>query len=336
MSLQRLYGLVVDSAVPLHQDRHVPAGTPVDVTVRWGAEMDPQTQHEVLPGTVLLEVRWGRAAEYLFVRHDDGRYTLRFMTICDFVVSPDLARVTVHPVRGADRGIAEVLTTGAMLAFQLYARGHAVLHASAVAVGDRAIAFVGPSGQGKSTMATLLCSQGAGLITDDVLHVEDPGGLPLARLGATELRLRKGADTLAALFTTGGPDQRRSADDRQVLTLSADVPDRLPLAAIVVPRPDRRRRRIALTRRPPREALFDLLGYPRLLGWQDPTVLAEQFTHLGALVDRVPVFEAAIPWGPPFDPAVPRDLLAALLAEQPAVDDDSSASEPSAQPVASR
>lgn len=320
--LQRLYGLVVASEYPLHQDRPVPTGTPVDVRVRWGAERTTAEQAVPVEGRVLLEVGWDGRVDYVALERPDGTTLLRFTGTCDMELAADLSDVVVHPVEGADRGIAVVLTTGAMLAFQLYRRGHAVLHASAVAVpadGDAqaAIAFVGASGGGKSTMATLMCSDGARLVTDDVLRVDTAGaGRPTVHLGATGLRLRKGADSLASLFPDA-PAQRRSADLRHVLSPRSDAPDLLPLAAVVVPAPDRGITELALERLAPKDALFDLLSFPRLLGWRDPVVLREHLGHLSALVAQVPVFRAQVPWGPPFSPDVAPALREAVLQASP-------------------
>ena len=185
-----------------------------------------------------------------------------------------------------------------------------MLHASAVDVGGVALAFAAPSGGGKSTMATLLCADGATVVTDDVLRVEDDHTV---RLGATGLRLRKGADTLAGLFAPdGAPGSRRSADDRQVLTPQAATTADLPLAAVVVPYPARRLRHVRVERRDAKDGLFDLLSFPRLLGWEAPEVLAGQLTRLGRLVGAVPVYRARVPWGPPFAPTLAAELRAGI------------------------
>ncbi len=313
--LQSLYGLVVSSQFPLHQQRGVAPGTPVDVHVRWGEPISAEVQSRPVAGTVLLEARWDDDdVGYFFVERPDGRCLLRFNGTCDFDISPDLSQVTVSTVDGADPGIAVVLTTGAMLAFQLYRRGLAVLHASAVEIDGRAVAFVADSGGGKSTMATLMCAAGARLITDDVLRIDTEGDVPVVRSGATELRLRKGADTLAELFATDAPDRRISADQRQILSPRADAPDRLPLAAIVLPFPDHDRDSLLLEKRGSKEALFGLLSFPRLLGWKDPAVLRTHLAHLSALVAKVPVYTAEVPWGPPFSPDIAPELWAAVSA----------------------
>jgi hypothetical protein len=57
-----------------------------------------------------------------------------------------------------------------------------------------------------------------------------------------------------------------------------------------------------------------LSRYPRVLGWQDAATLGTAFQALGDLVERVPVFEATVPWGPPFAEGVLEGLLAAVEA----------------------
>ena len=309
--LQRLYGLVVASDVELHQARPAPPGTPADVRVRRGEPRTRRTQGRPVDGEVVLD-SGSRRQGYVAIVRPDGSHLLRFYGACDAEVSADLADVVVHPVDGADPGIATVLTTGAILAYVLVRRGHAVLHGSAVATDDGALAFVAPSGGGKSTMATLLCADGAGLVTDDVLRVDLDGGQPMVRAGATGLRLRKGADTLAALFGEGEPDQRLSADLRQVLTPGGDVPDALPLRALVVPFPEHRRSTVTVERVDPKGAAFDLLSFPRLLGWRDPAFLSRHLREVVEIVGRVPVLRAHVPWGPPFSPRIAPDLRAAV------------------------
>ncbi|MEE6287550.1 hypothetical protein V2J52_07780 [Georgenia sp. MJ173] len=300
-----LYGLVIDSDTDLHQDRPASPGAAPDVTVVRGPVTEPTT--DLPPGDPILRCDGATRTIYAFARRDDG-YTLRFFGACDVHVSPALDHMEVRSVRGADEGMASVLTTGGSLAFQLYQRGHLVLHASAVEIDGAAWGFVGRSGMGKSTMAALMCSSGGVLITDDVLRLDDVADHPVARLGATELRLRKGADTLVARFASGAPQVRRSADDREVLRLRDGATDRLPLEVLVIPFPSRTAGKVEVHPLSGPEALLALSGYPRLLGWRDPAVLRHQFSSTAALVERVPVVVATIPWGPPFLPGLATEL----------------------------
>ena len=308
--LARVYGLTVRSEVPLHLHRPVPAGTPVDLEIALGA---PVAQTEAMPpGRVLLDLR-GSRRYYAATAVDEG-FRLRFFGSCDVDLDPILTRATVHPMPGADPDLLSVLVSGTLLAFVLTMRGETVLHASAVQVGDAALAFVGASGMGKSTMATLLCADGARLVTDDVLRLDTTSSPPTCALGATELRLRKGADHLSERFAHqlgSAPALRTTGDARQALAAVPATTEDLPLAALVVPLPDHspQRRTTEITRLSPTEAMVLLSQFPRLLGWQDPSVRRASFHQLADVVDRVPVHAAALPWGPPF----PDDIAPSVL-----------------------
>lgn len=73
----------------------------------------------------------------------------------------------------------------------LESRGVPVLHASAVSFGDRAVAFIGPSGVGKSTLCAGLVRSGCGFVADDGLPLweEAEGGDWRCGLGPPWLRL---------------------------------------------------------------------------------------------------------------------------------------------------
>jgi hypothetical protein len=319
----RLYGLSVRSALPLQPDRQqlpdaIRLGGDPDVDIVLGDEqdliMDPpqgcRIAHLELPG-----------AHYTFTRTPDDGFLLRYYGVCDFVISSDLRRVTAQLVRGVDVGLASVLASGSLLSFILVMTRHLVLHSSAVQVGDGALAFVGYSGMGKSTMAALLCAEltpsdapagtAGALITDDVLRIDFDGAgqqQPVCRLGATELRLRRSAGSVSERFA-GGASVRVTADARNALAPGSAVRDRLPLRAIVIPQPRRDHDQLRLTRMVGGRALITLASYPRIVGWLDPDTQRDQFEQLGRLTTSVPVYRADIPWGPPFDPDLARNLL---------------------------
>ena len=72
----------------------------------------------------------------------------------------------------------------------LYQRGLTPLHASAVDCGEGIIAFLAPSGIGKSSLAACMVDSGARLVTDDVLAVSaEPGGRVVGFPGPGLLRL---------------------------------------------------------------------------------------------------------------------------------------------------
>jgi hypothetical protein len=78
---------------------------------------------------------------------------------------------------------------GPVLGFVLRLHGRTCLHASAVAVGGRALALVGPVGAGKSTTAAALAGRGCPALADDVLALEPQGDVLLAHPAYPRLRL---------------------------------------------------------------------------------------------------------------------------------------------------
>ena len=300
------YGLLITSDVALPLPPAPPSGQP-DLALH--RREDRFVPHERPPGERLAEV--GRPDHTVFytLARDDTRTVLRYPGLCDFVGDQRFTQIAVHLHPGADEDLLPVLISGALLAMHLMLRGELVLHASAIQAGGRAVAFVGSSGMGKSTLAAALCEQGYSLVSDDLLRVDPAdGGTLLVHPGGTENRLRPAARELAetapAAYETA--DGRLAARPRELAT------GPLLLAACVVPLPSRDVTEVVTRRLRPLAALVRLSSYPRVLGWHDPIAMAASFQAMGDLVERVPVFEAAIPWGLPFAPGVLDSLLAAV------------------------
>src|SRR5699024_8870930 len=97
MSRTRLYGLVVDSDVELHQLR--PTSAAPDVTIRTGAQS--AVTQQVPEGQRLLHLEHSGRAYFTGARQED-RYLLRFYGTCDFVIAEDLSRIDLHAVEGTD------------------------------------------------------------------------------------------------------------------------------------------------------------------------------------------------------------------------------------------
>lgn len=66
---------------------------------------------------------------------------------------------------------------GPVLGILLRYRGMTCLHASAIAVDDRTVAFVGPAGIGKSTTAAVLAQRGYAVLSDDIVALEEKQGV---------------------------------------------------------------------------------------------------------------------------------------------------------------
>lgn len=321
-----LHGLRIRSEVPLHQGRPAPAtgnaaNATDDVDLEIVAGPARSATQERPPGQLLAEHELSPTEWYRFVRAEDGSFLLRYASVCDFIVDPALRHVTVRSVEGADPDMVSVFAGGALPAFILVMRGEPVLHASVVDVGGHAVGFVGQSGMGKSTLAGLLCAAGGRLVTDDVLRVSTGAGGPdhpddrsqpvRCYLGGGELRMRTAARDLADRFASP-PEARRTGDGRDALALPLSSAELLPLGAVVVPLPDRTAHQLTVSRLDPVDAVLALISLPRFVGWEDTVTQAQQFQLLGEVTDRVPVFTAHIPWGPPFADRLVGDLLDAV------------------------
>lgn len=87
---------------------------------------------------------------------------------------------------------------GPVIGFVLRLRGVTCLHASAIAVGERAIALVGSPGTGKSTTAAAFAHRGFSVISDDVVTLTGDGGNFLVQPGYPRVNLWP--DSVRALF----------------------------------------------------------------------------------------------------------------------------------------
>lgn len=168
-----VYGLIIRSQIPLPEFLEVNASAP-DITIRQGVLQGPPLELEIegngcwrvdestvdyyWPEVGSLQVRDGR--EILFASSD--------------AADPDAIRLSL---------------IGPGMATILHQRGCLVLHASAVRDEDGVVAFVGPSGRGKSTTASLMLSRGYRPFTDDILAIDVTRDVPMVLPGPPILKL---------------------------------------------------------------------------------------------------------------------------------------------------
>ncbi len=307
-AVQKVYrcaGLLVSSPLPLAAP--VVDG-PADVELVEGeARAVPPERPSV---EVIAERTTAEGATwYTFARRED-KVIGRFYGLVDFEVDADRRRVTYHRDPSLDPEFVAILVNGSLVAYLLAADGRLVLHASAVEVEDAALAFLGPSGQGKTTAATLLCAAGYPLVSDDLLPVNPGPDQVTCVPGGVELRVREKVSQLVDRFPAG-TFSRRTADERHALKPALTLAERLPLSAVLVPLPDRQADKVSARRLPPGEAAMVLARCQRIEGWVSPAARRAQFEAVVAVVESVPVLEVHVPWGPPFAEGVADEIVAA-------------------------
>lgn len=303
-----IYGVTIAAPFPVLGGRPV-VGREPDIAVEV-AEVRPFEPGDPR-GTQLLDAVFDGARSYALGR-DGNTCHLRVNGFGDFELDQVTGALRCSLDPATDPGLLDVLLCGMVPALWLYLHDEVVLHAATVTFQDVTLAIVGRSGMGKSTLAALLCGEGATLVGDDVLCVRFKDRKALWRGRSPELRLRPQAVQVADAYLPLAP-RRATADERLAVTPPATSHDSGPLGMVVVPLPTRDGTGLSVRRLPPVEALTILAGFPRLSGWSDPSVVRRQFDGLAGIVNAVAVLEVRLPWGPPFLPGLLDTLWPALF-----------------------
>ena len=149
-----------------------------------------------------------------FYRSGSG-YLLRFPGIADFEVDANGGSIRCRPVPDVSQTTVEHLYLNQVVPLALSKQGYLVFHSSAVEIDGVAVAFMGRSGRGKSTLAGLLASEGHRVVADDGMQVEVDGEDFRALPSHPSLRLWD--DSRQALFgadATVGPRAEYSSKTR--------------------------------------------------------------------------------------------------------------------------
>ena len=104
--------------------------------------------------------------------------------------------IVVNPLPGVEARVLRPLILSWAFAALLCQQGLLPLHASAVAVAGGAVAFLGESGQGKSTMAAALHARGHGIVSDDMIAVDVKTNCSIAYSSFPQLNLWPDAATV--------------------------------------------------------------------------------------------------------------------------------------------
>jgi hypothetical protein len=181
---------------------------------------------------------------------------------------------------------------GPILGLLLRLRGTTCLHASAVAVKDHGVAFVGAAGAGKSTTAAAFARQGYGILSDDIVAlVERDGGFhvmpayPHLSLWPDSVNMLYGSSEALPRFA---PDwEKRRLDLGSQGTRFESRP--LPLGAIYILGERRPDPAPYLEKMRPQSALLALVAETYANKILDREMRASEFAVLGQLVTTVPI-----------------------------------------------
>ncbi|HYF50025.1 MAG TPA: hypothetical protein VEJ63_11495 [Planctomycetota bacterium] len=196
-----------------------------------------------------------------------------------------------------------------VLPLVLGADGKLVLHASSIAIGSRAIGFLGPTGRGKSTLSAAFIRAGAKLVCDDSLVLIRRRGVFEAVPSYPDIRLWP--DTASLLSGHHGVVAHYSRKVR-IARRTSDRPVRLRCLFLL----GRSVREISLTRLAPQAALKALLPNVFRLMPYNGVYMRGEFLRLTKLIQSVPVYELTFPRHLKALPEVRKSVLQALASEQ--------------------
>ena len=322
MVFHRLYGLLVET------DKAIP-GVPVlsnsegviDVRIRLRPKASPLSASS-LPseafyvsrmkdenGNPVLRAVLLADARHLALLYSDGtRFALERRGNEVFADWPD-------PLTLED---AAPYLVGPVLGIILRLRGMVPLHASAVSIGDQAIALVGPAGAGKSTTAAAFARCGYRVISDDVVALTPEGprfgippGYPRVNLWVESVRAMFGSGVSLPLISPSWDKRFMPLDPHTQFETRS-----LPLGGIyVLQNRATGMRGPVMERLTGTEAFFALLGNTYMNYLPDPEGRRREFELLGRVVTEVPIRRIQAP----ADLSMVHELCATIAADMESV-----------------
>jgi hypothetical protein len=267
-----------------------------DLEIHWGASPGPAAGSRVFPEELTYVSSYadesGRPGLQIWKTADGTYLHLVYYDGIEFWLEQRGKSIwTCWPEKSTLNDALSYLL-GPVLGLLLRLRGVTCLHASAVALNDCSIVFVGSAGAGKSTTAAALARQGLGVLSDDVAALEEVGNgfhvvpaYPHLCLWADSVEALYGSSEVLPQFSAGWEKRRlvlgeqgtrfedRSRPLGAIYLLGERRPDPAPYVEAVKPQ----------------AALLSLVAETFATKVLTRDLRAREFAVLGRLVLTVPV-----------------------------------------------
>lgn len=216
---------------------------------------------------------------------------LHFTQVGSFFVCKG-KELMVVPLPRVEERLVRLPLLGAAFAVLLYQRGNFVLHSSAVEINGGAVCFLGNKGDGKSTMASLLCRRGHQLLSDDTVAIDFPNqGVPVVLPGFPQIKLYPDAITATSdddpidLPEIASNVNKRSRSEENFSNLAR------PLRAIYILREGPE---ISIELLPPQQAIPFMISNSYMArfsrDWMENGIAAANLRHCTSIVMGTPVY----------------------------------------------
>lgn len=193
MERYRLFGLTVESDLPLPGAPLAPPGEADAVIVRGAVPADPPP---------------GAAAPSPYFHAVEGTGCFRAPGVGRYLIEGG-RRIVYAPEPGASEAEVRLFLLGSCIGLLLAQRGLLVMHGAAVDIAGRAVLCVGRSGAGKSTLAAAFQRRGHRVLSDDLSPVDGEGKVAP---GLARLKLWRDSATALGIGTAGLPPVRTGID----------------------------------------------------------------------------------------------------------------------------
>ena len=255
---------------------------------------------------------------YKYAQLENGQSYLRWDDLFEFLIDADGTQIWCGWLGAASLESLQVYLLGHALSFALVKQGYEPLHATAVVIDGQAIAFLGRSGFGKSSLAAAFLADGHHLLTDDMLLLRYVDQGYEAQTGPRRIKLfpKMARRFLAA---TAGAAPMNTETEKLVLPLSADSQryTSAPLRALYMldsPRKTRRKQGIELIPLTTREAFIALVRGTFNPLISDSDRLQRQYNQCLSFASQVPARRISYPRVLAMLPAVKQMILNDLFA----------------------
>jgi hypothetical protein len=307
-----LYGVRLKSVMPLPATETTSSGQAAIELLSGSASLFSRARREA--GICPEEKEW-----FLHAGLSDGSDYLRWSGLFEFLVSADGHRIVCRELNGASHDSFQTYLQGQVLSFALLKQGIEPLHATTVVIDEKAVAFLGNCGFGKSSLGAAFLRDGYPLLSDDLLVLKERGDRFVAYSGPPRIKLfPEIATRLLGEGVNGTPMSNQTPKLviplAQNETVSAEGV--FPLKAIYVltpPPASSRNHKITIRKLSPRRAFLALLKNTFNTVIVEPDRLKCQFVLATRLAARVRVKSLSYPRALQHLPAVREAVRSDLI-----------------------
>ncbi|MBI3591534.1 MAG: hypothetical protein HY094_09200 [Candidatus Melainabacteria bacterium] len=249
-----------------------------------------------------------------FGKRDDKWFVLDFHTDgVVFTISPDCSEIYYWaPTQKAKEEVRHLLLN-TVIPLVMNHKNIETLHASSVLTSKGAIAFIGGSGDGKSTIAASLIQKGFHLVSDDKIPLYLHGEKIFIKSGPPEMNLWPRVREALNLKTIIQESQKKIFTSFTTLQHAAGS---FPLVQIYFLNPIKEISPAAITSISKKEALYELIKNAQILDASDFNILKRLFLNLSQVTKHVPAKTLTYPKGIPNIEELSKILLLDINANE--------------------